>query len=142
MRDPIAEAEIERIERVFADQNFKIEEVIKYIDPDEFVSFDFMPPTITSKKMHEEHLKRLVATLPKFTNKILRMKVYAGEDFGFANSIQHLELYDEKGNVTLAANIRVTVCYRKSGGKWLQVAQHGSVPMDLNSGQPILDTTW
>jgi hypothetical protein len=49
MGDPKAEAEIERIERLFADANFKVEEILDYVDPDDFVSLN-INYNITGKK--------------------------------------------------------------------------------------------
>jgi ketosteroid isomerase-like protein len=141
MRDAEAEAEIRRIEEIFFDPNFDVDEVLSYIDPDEFVSFDFMY-NIVGKKAHEEHLRRMKAIVPKLTGEILRMEIQAGKDFGFVNSIQHITLFDDAGNVTYDGNLRVTICYRKKDGKWLQVAQHASVPLDMQTGQPDFKSVW
>jgi ketosteroid isomerase-like protein len=143
MRDPKAEAEIERIERLFGRTDFDLDECISYIDPDSFVGFDLMPPTLIGRKGYEAHLRMLLATLPKYRIELLRLEVHAGSDYGFANSLQHLDVYDDAGNVTFAADTRVTVCYRKSStGRWMQVAQHASVPVDLSTGKPIFDIKW
>jgi len=141
MRDPQAEAEIKRIEDLFFDPNFDVDRVLEYVDPDEFVSFDFMY-NIVGKKAHEEHLRRMKALVPKLTGEILRMEIRAGSDFGFVNSIQHITLYDDAGKVTYDGNLRVTICYRKKNGKWMQVAQHASVPLDLETGVPDFKSVW
>jgi ketosteroid isomerase-like protein len=141
MRNPESEAEIARIERVFFDPEFKVEEVLEYVDPDEFVSFDFMY-NIVGKDAHRHHLQRMKALVPKLTGEILRMEIRAGDDFGFVNSIQHITLFDDAGKVTYDGNLRVTICYQKKDGKWLQVAQHASVPLDLETGVPDFKSVW
>ena len=35
--------------------------------------------------------------------------------------------------------IRITLCYRKIGGKWLVTHEHASVPFDAESGKASLD---
>jgi len=37
--------------------------------------------------------------------------------------------------------VRSTVCLRKSGGDWLIVHEHTSVPFDAESGRATLDLT-
>jgi SnoaL-like protein len=141
MNDRQAEAEILRIEKVFANPDFKVAEVLEYIDPDDFVSFDFMY-NIVGKKAHEEHLNRMKALVPKLAGEFLRLEVHAGADFGFTNAILHITLFDHADNVTYDGNLRVTNCYRKRDGKWMQVAQHASVPLDLNTAAPDFKSVW
>jgi ketosteroid isomerase-like protein len=35
--------------------------------------------------------------------------------------------------------MRVTVCYRKTNGKWLVVHEHFSAPFEMESGKALLD---
>lgn len=49
------------------------------------------------------------------------------------------DAYDN-GAITLEAVIRVTECYHKVKGRWLVVASHGSLPVDLATGKMILDS--
>jgi ketosteroid isomerase-like protein len=142
LRDHEAEAEIERIERIFADPNFDLEECYRYIDSDEFVGFDFMPPTVVGREGWKAHVGALVGSVPKIDARIVRLEVRAGSDFGFANSILHFEAYDEAGNATFAGDLRQTICYRKKDGRWYQVSQHASVPVDMASGQPVFKNSW
>ena len=141
MGDREAEAEIERIERIFADANFKVEEILEYVDPDDFISLN-INYNITGKKAFEEHLHRAMALMPKFTNEILKLKVYASGDHGFANALHKTMLYDADGNLLFGGHLRNTTCYRKRNGRWFQVSQHASVPFDMRTKAPDLGSDW
>jgi ketosteroid isomerase-like protein len=139
--DAKAEAEIERIERLFADADFKVEEILEYVDPDDFVSLN-INYNISGKKAFEEHLHRALALMPKGTNEILKLKVYASGDHGFAIALHKTMLYDADGNLLFGGHLRNTTCYRKRGGRWFQVSQHASVPFDMQTKAPDLESDW
>ena len=141
MRNPESEAEILRIEKIFNRPDFDIEECLSYCDPDDFVSFDFLY-NIVGKEGHRKHLEKMRAAVPVGACEFLRMEISAGDDHGFANYILHVTLYDNDGNLKYDGNMRVTICYRKKDGKWYQVAQHASVPIDLETGLPDFKSVW
>ncbi|QIB66810.1 YybH family protein [Kineobactrum salinum] len=141
MRNPESEAEILRIEKLFNRPDFDIGECLDYCDPKDFVSFDFLY-NIVGKEAHRKHLESMRSNIPKLDCEFLRMEISAGDDHGFANYILHVTLYNDDDSIMYESNMRVTICYRKSDGKWYQVAQHASVPIDLQTGVPDLKSVW
>jgi uncharacterized protein (TIGR02246 family) len=53
----------------------------------------------------------------------------------YGHSIQSISWTGKNGKST-GAVVRVTDVYRKTGGKWLIVQEHVSVPVDLDTGKP------
>ncbi|QIB65064.1 YybH family protein [Kineobactrum salinum] len=141
-RDKESESEIERIERTFNDPNFNLEECYQYIDPDDFVAFRFMPPTVVGREEWKRIIGEMAENVARVDGEIIKMEISAGSDHGFANSILKVTTYDEDGNATFSGNLRTTVCYRKKDDKWFQVAQHASVPINFATGQPDFDSEW
>ena len=70
--------------------------------------------------------------------KIRDLKVTAGDDVAFCQSLNHVS-----GTTTQGKKIdmwwRATVCLRKSDGKWLVTHEHSSVPFDVESGKASID---
>ena len=68
------------------------------------------------------------------------LRITAGYDTAFASY-----LYRVTGTMTNGSTVdmwvRSTVCLRKSGGDWLIVHEHTSVPFDAESGRAALDLT-
>jgi len=60
-------------------------------------------------------------------------------NLGFSHSIQHVTGTDTQGH-TVDRTVRVTDGYRKIGGNWLIMLEHVSVPVDLATGKPDLDS--
>jgi ketosteroid isomerase-like protein len=53
---------------------------------------------------------------------------------GYAHLISHSVLTDKDGKKA-EINVRTTDVFRKTGGKWLIVHEHNSVPVDLATGK-------
>ena len=134
--------EIERIERIFANPGFDLEECYQYIDKSDFVGFDFMPPIVIGHAQWKAHVESLLGSIPKIDARIERLEIHAGDEHGFANSILHFESFDESGASSFAADVRQTICYRKKNNRWYQVSQHASVPVDIATGRPVMETSW
>jgi ketosteroid isomerase-like protein len=58
-------------------------------------------------------------------------------NLAYSDSFQH-HLAKTKAGGSHDLTVRVTDVYRKSGGKWLIVQEHVSVPMDLQTGKADL----
>jgi ketosteroid isomerase-like protein len=65
------------------------------------------------------------------------LHIEADGTLGYSHSIQHLSGTDTKGQ-PVDLTWRDTAAYRKIGDNWLIVHEHGSVPVDLNTGKPDL----
>lgn len=65
------------------------------------------------------------------------LHIEADGTLGYSHSIQHVSGTDEKGQ-PIDLIWRDTAAYRKIGGNWLIVHEHGSVPVDLATGKPDL----
>jgi len=62
-----------------------------------------------------------------------------GHGLAYSHSIQHLT-GRMKGADAIDVTVRVTDVYKKIGGKWLIVQEHASVPVDLETGKPDLQS--
>lgn len=58
---------------------------------------------------------------------------------GFSHSIQHVTGIDQHGR-PVDRTVRVTDGYRKIGGEWLIALEHISVPVDLKTGKPDMNS--
>jgi uncharacterized protein (TIGR02246 family) len=62
-----------------------------------------------------------------------------GHGLAYSHSIQHLT-GKTKAGASMDLTVRVTDVYKKIGGKWLIVHEHVSVPVDLGTGKPDLQS--
>lgn len=62
------------------------------------------------------------------------LSITASGDVGFASCLQSIRNADT-GEPATCGWVRVTVCYRKQGGKWRVAHEHVSVPFDPQTGQ-------
>ncbi len=67
------------------------------------------------------------------------LSVMADPKIGFGHNIQHLACTAAGGN-RVDLTFRVTDGYRKTGGKWLIVHEHISVPVDIATGRADLSS--
>jgi ketosteroid isomerase-like protein len=65
--------------------------------------------------------------------------IVADRNVGFSHSIQHFVGKNKKGEL-VDMTVRVTDGYRKVGGHWLVAMEHVSVPVDLDTGKPDLQS--
>ena len=100
------------------------------------VLFDIKPPfrvrgVAAIHQVWEEYLPCLPA---KFESERREFHMTAGEDAAFVHCLHHVRPLGEtsRGPDTW---IRVTVCYRKIGGKWQVVHEHVSLPFEPRTGQ-------
>jgi len=119
-----------------------LDAIMKVYVPDQtlFV-FDVVPPrqyvgAAAYRKDWEEFLNDLDGPV-KF--EITELAVVADGNLGYSHSIQHVSGKNKKGEV-LDLTVRVTDAYRKIDGHWLVTMEHVSVPVNLDTGQPDLQS--
>jgi uncharacterized protein (TIGR02246 family) len=66
------------------------------------------------------------------------LNIAAGNDVAFCHCLTRCGATEENG-AEKASWMRVTVCYRKTNGKWLVVHEHCSAPFDMESCKALLD---
>jgi len=108
--------------------------------PDEsLVVFDIIPPRqYVGAKAFRTNTENFVALFKgpvKF--EVSDLHIEADGTLGYSHSIQHVSGTDAKGQ-PIDLTWRDTAAYRKIGGNWLIVHEHGSVPVDLATGKPDL----
>lgn len=138
------EVKIRAVENQFAAAvNAKdLDAIMKVYVPDEtlFV-FDVVPPrqyvgAKAYRKDWEDFLALFKGTL-KFQTTDLQ--ITAADPLGYSHSIQHVSGTDAKGE-PIDLTVRVTDVYRKINGNWLIVHEHVSVPVDLDTNEPDLES--
>jgi uncharacterized protein (TIGR02246 family) len=124
-------------------EGFKAKDVNKIMScytPDEslFV-FDVLPPRqYVGAKAYRKDLEDLFAQYPgPIAADMTDLSVMADRSLGYAHLIFHGVFTDKDGNKT-DTNVRTTDVFRKTGGKWLIVHEHNSVPVDLATGKADL----
>jgi ketosteroid isomerase-like protein len=138
------EAQIKALEDKFvAAFNAKdVDAIMKVYVPDEslFV-FDIVPPrqyvgAAAYRKDWKDFLDGLDGPV-KFT--INDLAIVTDGKLAYSHSIQHVSGKDKKGQ-PLDFTVRVTDAYRKINGHWLVAMEHVSVPVDLDTAKPDLQS--
>ena len=138
------EAKIRALKNQFAAAvNAKdLDAIMKVYLPDEtlFV-FDVVPPRqYVGAKAYRKDWEDFLALFkgpPKF--EITDLQITAADPLGYSHSIQHVSGTDTKGE-PIDLTVRLTDVYRKINGNWLIVHEHVSVPVDLNTNEPDLES--
>jgi uncharacterized protein (TIGR02246 family) len=117
-----------------------VDAIMKVYVPDEsLVVFDIIPPRqYVGAKAFRTNTENFVALFKgpvKF--EVSDLHIEADGTLGYSHSIQHVSGTDAKGQ-PIDLTWRDTAAYRKIGGNWLIVHEHGSVPVDLATGKPNL----
>ncbi|HLY06607.1 MAG TPA: nuclear transport factor 2 family protein [Rhizomicrobium sp.] len=99
--------------------------------------FDVVPPRqYVGADAYRKDWKGFLDTFKgpiKFT--VSDLAIDAGGKMAYSHSIQHISGTDTKGK-PVDMTVRVTDVYRKSGGDWLIVHEHVSVPVNMDTGKP------
>src|SRR5438874_10335838 len=139
-----AQADIKALEDRFiaAVKAKDLDAIMKVYVPDQtlFV-FDVVPPrqyvgAAAYRKDWQEVLDDLDGPV-KF--EITDLAVVADGNLGYSHCIQHVSGKNKKGEV-VDLTVRVTDAYRKIDGHWLVTMEHVSVPVNLDTGQPDLQS--
>ena len=69
---------------------------------------------------------------------VRELTVAGNDDVAFSHSLNHVAGESREGG-RVDAWVRVTVGYRKVGGKWLVTHEHVSMPFDMKTGKVAAD---
>lgn len=138
------EAAIRALEQNFSD-GFKAKDVDKimanYERGEKLVVFDVIPPReyvgwAAYKKDWQDFLSTFSGPVAL---DIDGLEITAVGNLAYGYSFQHVVGQSSDGNPT-DITVRVTDVYRKTGGKWLIVHEHISVPVDIKTGKADLQS--
>ena len=112
-----------------------------YVADQTLFVFDVVPPrqyvgAAAYRKDWEEFLNDIDGPV---NFEITDLAVVAEGNLGYSHSIQHVSGKNKKGEV-LDLTVRVTDAYRKIDGHWLVTMEHVSVPVNLDTGEPDLQS--
>ena len=112
-----------------------------YVPGQSLIVFDATPPRqYTGADAYKKDWEELFAAFPGATDFSLSdLDVTVGGDVAYGHSIQHASLTDKAGK-KLELTIRVTDGYKKISGQWLISHEHVSVPVDLATLKPDLNS--
>jgi uncharacterized protein (TIGR02246 family) len=112
-----------------------------YVPDQTLIVFDVAPPRqYTGADAYKKDWQEFFTLFPgtmDFT--ITDLQITAGGDVAYAHSIQHLSLTDKAGKKS-GLTVRVTDGYKKVNGQWLIGHEHVSVPVNLATMKPDLDS--
>jgi len=119
-----------------------IDAMMKNYTPDKnLVVFDVVPPR--QHQGADEYRKAWTGFFSHFRGTpkiaIADLSITVEGDIGFSHSIQHVTGTDIQGQ-PVDRTVRVTDGYRKTDGRWLIVLEHVSVPVDLKTGRPDINS--
>jgi uncharacterized protein (TIGR02246 family) len=66
-----------------------------------------------------------------------KLSIVAGDSAAFANGFGHI-VGKKKDGTPMDLRTRLTLCFEKRDGRWLVVAEHASVPFDMQSFKPLI----
>jgi len=112
-----------------------------YVADNSLIVFDVVPPRQhTGADAYRKAWTGFFAHfkgIPKIV--ITDLGVTVDGNLGFSHSIQHVTGTDLEGN-PVDRTVRVTDGYRKIGSNWLIALEHISVPVDLKTNKPDIDS--
>jgi uncharacterized protein (TIGR02246 family) len=140
-----AKADIQALEDRFAAavKAGDIDAIMKVYAPDQslFV-FDVVPPRqyVGAAAYRKDWQEFIDQFKPPIGFEVSDLDITAGDDMAYSHSIQHVTGTSKTGD-KIDLTVRVTDVYKKTGGNWLVVHEHVSVPVDLDTGKPDLSST-
>jgi ketosteroid isomerase-like protein len=139
------EAQIRALAQSFQDafNNKDLDAIMKIYAPgDQLLVFDLVPPR--QYVGYDAYKKDWQSTLDLFDGPITFVLsdlavTTDGHGLAYSHSIQHVSGKLKKGD-PVDLTVRVTDVYKKIKGKWLIVHEHVSVPVDLDTNKPDLQS--
>ena len=119
-----------------------LDKIMSFYEPgDKLVAFDLVPPRQfvgwdAYKKDWQDFLSMFSGPI---TYDLIDLSVATDGNLAYSHNIEHIA-GDLKDGGKLDLTVRVTDVYRKTGGKWLIVHEHVSVPVDLSTGKADLQS--
>ncbi|GHO42059.1 YybH family protein [Ktedonospora formicarum] len=106
----------------------------------ELVSFDIVPPLqYVGADAYRKHWREAFSLFPGQVNyEVVDLAITVGDDVAFAHSFNRLSATMTNGQ-KVGNWLRWTACFQKINGKWLIAHMQASVPVDLMTGQAVLD---
>jgi uncharacterized protein (TIGR02246 family) len=119
-----------------------LDAIMKVYVPDEtlFV-FDVTPPRqyVGAKAYRKDWEDFLALFKGALKFETTDLQITAADPLAYSHAIQHVSGTDTKGE-PIDLTVRVTDVYRKINGSWLIVHEHVSVPVDLDTNEPDLES--
>ena len=112
-----------------------------YTPGDNLIVFDAAPPRqYNGWAAYQKDWQDFFASFPGPTDFTLtELSVTVGGNVAYSHSIQHGILTERDGK-KFDITVRVTDGYQKVNGVWLIAHEHVSVPVDLNTLRPVLNS--
>jgi uncharacterized protein (TIGR02246 family) len=112
-----------------------------YVPDQSLIVFDAVPPRQYSGAVaYRKDFEDFFAMSPGLADITLSdLDITVGGDVAYGHSIQHATLTDKDGKKTEMI-VRVTDGYKKVNGQWLISHEHVSVPVDLATLKPDLNS--
>jgi ketosteroid isomerase-like protein len=115
-------------------------EAVMSIYTTDVVSFDIEPPLqhvgADAKRKNWEHVFE-VFEHPRY--EIRNLTITVGDDVAFGHSLNRLSGTLKDGSTTTGFWVRATTCFRKINGDWLIAHDQVSVPLDLATGEALVN---
>ena len=137
-------AEIRALEERFvaAMKAKDLDAIMKVYAPDQtlFV-FDVIPPRqyVGAAAYRKDWQTFLASFEGPITVELTDLDVAADRNLAFSHSVQRVSGTDKQGK-KLDLTVRVTDVYKKARGRWLIIHEHVSVPVDLDTDKPDLNS--
>jgi ketosteroid isomerase-like protein len=112
-----------------------------YVPDQSLIVFDVSPPRqYTGAPAYKKDFEDLFAAFPgPADGTTTDLDITVGGDVGYGRSVQHVTLTGKDGK-KMELTVRVTDGYKKINGQWLIAHEHVSVPVDLATLKPDLDS--
>jgi uncharacterized protein (TIGR02246 family) len=112
-----------------------------YVPDQSLVVFDAVPPRqYTGADAYKKDWQAFFALFPgPMDPSINDLEISAGGDVAYSHSIQHVSLMGKDGKKT-EMTVRVTDGYKKTNGQWLISHEHVSVPVEIATMKPDLNS--
>lgn len=108
-----------------------VDGVMSHYAPD-IVSFDLAPPLLHRTEALRKGLEAWFSTFRGPVGYEIRdLSVTTGDDAAFCHGLNRISGARTDGGQT-DVWVRTTVCFRKTGGKWLVAHEHASVPFYMD----------
>lgn len=90
----------------------------------------------------QEYIKGMAGWFSTFDSPLKgepeKLSIIAGDTVAFVNGYSHI-LGKKQDGTAIDLRTRLTLCFEKRNGKWLVVAEHASVPFDMQNFRPLID---
>ena len=116
-----------------------IDGIMKHYAPDVMV-FAITPPLYyMGAEAHRKHWQEMFASFDgRIGYDFSDFNITVGDNIAFCHCLNEIS-GKMKNGIEAGTWVRVTVCCRKVGGKWMVTHEHVSVPFDMATGKAAVD---